>query len=232
MRAVDVMTRSVVSIEPDMPVSDLAQLMLSRNVSAVPVVEPGGRLVGIVSEGDLMRRPELGTEKHRSWWLRAIVEETVLAAEYAKSHARTARDVMTRDVITVSEDTPLADIVGLLEKHHIKRVPVVRNSNVVGIVSRANLLRAFAAHASREGPSASIDDRATRARVLTELERQPWWHGYRFTVVVLNGIVHLYGAAQSPEERSAIRILAEGTAGVRSVENHIALIRPAMLSAS
>lgn len=231
MKAVDIMTRSVVSIEPDMPVSHIARLMLSRNISAVPVVDPGGRLVGIVSEGDLMRRPELGTEKHRSWWLRVIVEENVLAAEYAKSHARTARDVMTRDVIAVSEDTPLADIVGLLEKHHIKRVPVVRNGNVVGIVSRANLLRAFAARASSKRPSLS-DDRATRARVLAELERQPWWHGHRFTVVVLGGIVHLYGAAQSPEERSAIRVLAEGTAGVKGVENHIALIRPAMLSAS
>jgi CBS-domain-containing membrane protein len=224
MNAADIMTRSVVSVDPGLPVSEVARLMLSRGISAVPVVEPGGRIIGMISEGDLMRRTELGTERHRSWWLRVIADKATLAEEFTKSHARKARDIMTHDVVSVSEKTPAAEIVDVLEQHHIKRVPVVRDGTMVGIVSRANLLRAFASM-SFEPPDVSSDDEAIRQRLVSELRRQSWWTGDEKDIIVTDGVVHLWGMVESQKERDAIRVAAESAPGVRSVKNHVS-IRP------
>ncbi len=231
MNAADIMTRSVVSADPDLPVEEVAKLMLARGISAIPVVMPDGTLVGIVSEGDLVRRAEMGTERRRSWWLRAFVNDVELADEYVKSRGRKARDVMTPSVITVDEATPILDIVALLDKHRIKRVPVVREGRVVGIVSRANLLRAFASDAAKEPSELSDDDRAIRARLLDELKGQPWWHGREEDIVVANGTVHLWGTVQSTNQRDALVVAAENTPGVRRVENHVTVKEPPILHA-
>ncbi len=224
MRATDVMTPSVITVDPDTSVQDLAKLLSERNISGAPVVDKTGGMVGIVSEGDLLHRTELGTERHaqrRSWWLEHFASE--LARDYVKSHGRTVKDIMTHDVATVSEDTDLADIATLLETKRIKRVPVMRDGKVVGIVSRANLVRALAATTTDAPmPAADADDRAIRARLLTELEKQPWATKlWAQDVIVNNGGVHLWFGSDEPEERrQAARVAAENVPGVRSVEVH------------
>jgi CBS domain-containing protein len=223
MRAIDVMTPNVITVDPDTLVQDLAKLLSERNISGAPVVDKTGGIVGIVSEGDLLHRSELGTERHtqkrRAWWLEHFASE--LARDYVKSHGRTVKDIMTRDVATVGEDTELAEIATLLETKRIKRVPVLRDGKIVGIVSRANLVRALAA-ATTEAPMPDADDRAIRARLLTELEKQPWATKlWAQDVIVNNGVVHLWFGSDEPEERrQAARVAAENVPGVRSVEEH------------
>jgi CBS domain-containing protein len=231
VNAADIMTRTVVSADPDLPVKEVAELMLARGISAIPVVGLDGKLVGIVSEGDLVRRAEVGTERRRAWWLRALVDDVALADEYVKSRGRKARDVMTPSVVTIEESTPVAEIAGLLETHRIKRVPVVRDGRVVGIVSRANILRAFASKAAGMSAAQSDDDRAIRARLLDELKKQAWWHGREEDIVVTDGIAHLWGSVRSANERDALAVAAENTAGVRRVENHVTVDEPAILYA-
>jgi CBS domain-containing protein len=226
MKASDIMTRTVQSVSPDLPVEEVARFMLARGISAVPVLDGGGNLVGIVSEGDLMRRTELGTEKHRSWWLRLFVGDDYQAHEFVKSHGRRARDVMTRKVVTVSEDTPLAEIVTLMEEARIKRVPVMHDGKMSGIVSRANLLRAFASREVSAAAATADQDRDIRIRLLAVLENQPWWKKRSCNVVVSDGIVHLWGTTESEEEREAIRVAAENTSGVRAVRNHLNVLPP------
>lgn len=226
MKAADIMTRTVHAVSPDLPVEEVARFMLARQISAVPVVDGGGKLIGIVSEGDLMRRAELDTEKHRSWWLRLFVGTDYQAHEFVKSHGRRARDVMTRKVITVGEDTPVAEIVTLMEENRIKRVPVMRDGKMTGIVSRANLLRAFASRETAKEAETVAQDRDIQTRLLAVLEKQPWWHARACHVVVSDGIVHLWGNAESADEREAIRVAAENTSGVRGVKNHINVVPP------
>jgi CBS domain-containing protein len=226
------MTRTVVSVDPDLPLAEVAKLMLGRGISAVCVVERDGRLIGMLSEGDLLHRTELKTETSRSWWLRVVAGDDELAADYVKCRGRKARDVMTRTPVSVSESTPIAEIVAVLDRHRIKRVPVVRDGRVVGIVSRANLLRAFAVEASREPLELSSDDRAVRARLLQELGKQTWWHGRDEEVVVADGIVHLWGTVRSDEEKHAFSVAAENTPGVRAVRSHITVSAPVTLYTS
>jgi CBS domain-containing protein len=229
MNAADIMTRAVVSVDPDLPLVEVAKLMLGRGISAVCVVERDGRLVGMVSEGDLLHRAEIKTETRPSWWLRVIAGDDELAADYAKCRGRKARDVMSRSLVTVGEDAPAAAIVALLDKHRIKRVPVLRDGRVVGIVSRADLLRAFASESSRERPELAETDEAIRARMLSELRKQVWWHGRDEEVVVANGTVHLWGSVRSADEKHALAIAAENTPGVKAVRNHVTISAPVTL---
>jgi CBS domain-containing protein len=221
MKAKDVMTSDVVSVGPDSTVREVADLLLARAISAVPVID-GGKLVGIVSEGDLMRRAEIGTagETHRSWWLRLFGDSAALATDYVKAHAEHIRDVMTRDVITVAEETPLADVAAVLEANRIKRVPVVRDGRLVGIVSRANLIRALAAAKARPLAPAAPDDGAIRARVLETLRSEPWSDIGYADVTVTDGRVEFWGLYDSEEARQAARVAAENVPGVRQVEDH------------
>ena len=223
MKAADVMTDSVISVDPDVSVAQIAELMLGRGISAVPVIGAHGQLAGIVSEGDLIRRGELGTQKRRSWWLMMFSDKPTLAAEYTKARARKARDIMTRQVVSVEPTTPIVDIVELLEKHNIKRVPVVSDGRVVGIVSRANLLRAFASRAAKAAGPAATDDQAIRERLLKHLGRQPWWSERMINVVVTDGKVHYWGFVESQEQRNAMRVAAENIPGVHAVKDHMTL---------
>jgi CBS domain-containing protein len=224
MRAMDVMTTSVVTVSPDSSVRDLAALLSERGISGVPVVDQANRLVGIISEGDLLHRAETGTdrrtEKRRARWLDSLTSDRELARDYAKSHGRKVADIMTRDVITVSETTDLAEIADLFETKRIKRVPVLRDGNLVGIVSRANLVRALAAVPAQ--PAAADDDRGLRQKLLAELSGQEWARIWAADVIVRDRVVHFWFADDQPEEeRQAMRIAAENVPGVRQVEQHL-----------
>jgi CBS domain-containing protein len=221
MRAGDVMTPDVVRVRPDARVDEVARLMLEHHISGVPVIDAAGRLLGIVSEGDLVRRVETGTAGRRAWWLELLADPAALARDYVKTHGRRVTDVMTRDVLTVGVDTPVEDIARLLERRRIKRVPVVRDGRVIGIVSRADLVRGLAVRPAVPPPAGVADDRAIRERVLAALRTQPWWVGAYRNVVVVDGVVHLWGLARSPAERDAMRVAAETVPGVRGVEDHL-----------
>jgi CBS domain-containing protein len=219
MKAKDVMTPHVISVQSDNTVGEVAERLMKHGISAVPVVD-GDRMVGIVSEGDLIRRAEIGTaERRRSWWLRIFTGTETLATEYVKSHARRVRDIMTKNVISVSEETSLSEIAALLEKNHIKRVPVLRGGQLVGIVSRANLIRRLATFAPNL-PTTATDDREIRAKILEALRSQPWSIASGTDVTVTQGLVELWGLYDSKEEREATRVAAENVPGVRKVEDH------------
>jgi len=214
MKARDVMTKSVVIVRPETKVREIARRLIERNVSAVPVVDAEERVVGIVSEGDLMRRPESGTERHPSWWLHLFAGAEDWAQQYVKSHGLTAADVMTRSVITTSEETPVEEIATLLEKHRIKRVPIVRDGRLVGIVSRANLLHGLIAGMLRVSPTPS-DDQMKQA-----LDKSLAEAGLRMdflNVVISQGVVRLWGMVESEEEKRAAQLAAERIPGVKRV---------------
>jgi CBS domain-containing protein len=226
MRAADVMTANVITVDPDTTVQALAALLSERAISGAPVVDAAGRLVGIVSEGDLLHRIEIGTEAHgrrqRSWWLEDFSSEQ--AKDYVKAHGRTVKDIMTRDVVTITEQTDLGEVATLLETKRIKRVPVMRDDKIVGIVSRSNLVRALGA---ARAPAISVtgdDDRALRARLFADLRKQDWAAKiWAQDIIVNGGVVHLWFTAdESNETKEAARVAAESISGVRGVEVHIA----------
>jgi CBS domain-containing protein len=177
--------------------------------------------VGIVSEGDLLHRAETGTERRRSWWLDMVASTNQLAGEYVKSHSGKVKDVMTRGVISVIEEMPVADIAILLETKRIKRVPVLRDGRLVGIVSRANLVRALAMTISERPSGAEAEDRAIRDKLLAELKAQKWAEVAPANIIVKDGIVHLWSSYYSEEEKRALIMAAESIPGVRRVENHM-----------
>lgn len=218
LHAKDVMTREVISIGPESTVLEAAELMLKNRISAVPVIADG-RLVGILSEGDLVHRAEIGTAGHTpSWWLRLFKNPGALAEAYARSHSRRVADLMTGDVHTVSETTPVADAADLFDRARIKRVPVMRGDTVVGMLSRADLLKALVA-SGHEGGDAKPDDETIRARLLEEIGREPWATLSELNVEVKDGFVSFWGTAASEEERRATRVLAENLDGVKGVRD-------------
>ncbi len=227
MKAADVMATDVVTVSADACVADVAAILLRHRISAVPVVNAQGELIGIVSEGDLLRRAEADTERRRSRWLDLLIAKEVLAAEFVKSHSRKVTDVMTREVITARPDTPLREIAGCLERNGIKRVPIVRDRKVVGIVSRANLLQAIACMKQEPVPDTAAADAAIRAEVEKELKAKSWTSPLLINVFVQDGTVNLWGLVGSAEEKQAVRVLAEVTPGVRAVNDNL-LIRPAL----
>jgi CBS domain-containing protein len=224
MQAADLMTTNVVTVDEDATAQEAAALMLRHHISALPVVDRSGKLVGIVSEGDLMRRAELGTERERSWWLELLTADRNLAADYVKAHGRKVGEVMTRKLITASPSTPINEIALLLEKHAIKRVPILDHGKLVGIVARANLLQALAglkpaALAAQPGKDAEI-----REEILARLSGAPW-RPWLLNVTVHGGVADLWGIANGVEQKTATGVAAENAPGVVSVNNHI-IVRP------
>jgi CBS-domain-containing membrane protein len=221
MKASDIMVAKVVTIGPNASVRDVANLLLNEHISAVPVVSEDGNLLGIVSEGDLMRRAEVGTERHRSWWLEMLSSDEALAAEFVKANARKAADVMTRDVITANPETQVCDIASLMEKSRVKRVPIVKDGKVVGIVSRANLLQALASAPLEADAQQKVDDSALREKVEARLSAQAWTKPWQLNVIVHDGIVDLWGVVHSQIEKTAARVAAERVPGVRPVNDNL-----------
>jgi CBS domain-containing protein len=219
MNAADVMTTEVITVGPQATVREIAEILLECRITGVPVVEEG-HVVGIVSEADLLRRHEIGTERRPRgpWWLRLLTGEPG-PADYVKSHATHAADIMTRDVHCVSETTPIAEIAVLFANRAIKRVPVVRDGRLVGIVSRANLVQALAIAGSPRTSAPSVQDDAIRKQLLQELAGQAWWRADS-NVLVAGGVVHYWGVCENDLEKQAARVAAENIPGVRRVEDH------------
>jgi CBS domain-containing protein len=218
MRARDVMTRTVVTVRPDSTVEELAQLMINHRISGVPVIHGARGLVGIVTEGDLLRRVETETERDGARGGGWFSSKSRLAAEYAKTHARRVSDVMTRDVVSVGELTSLVEIADLMESKHIRRVPVVHDGKVAGIVSRSDLLKIVASGGIRDADE--DHDRTIRERLFAELRQQKWARSAEGNIVVSDGVVHLWGVVGSEAERAALRVAAENVEGVQGVEDH------------
>ncbi|MBV8121239.1 MAG: CBS domain-containing protein [Alphaproteobacteria bacterium] len=221
MDAVDVMTHDVITVGEDASIIEVARLLAEQRISAVPVVDRDRRVIGMVSEGDLLHRAETGTERRRAWWLDMLAATNQLAREYVKSHSQTVKDVMTRDVISVTDTTPVGDIAVLLETKGIKRVPVLCEGKLAGIVSRANLVQALAMTVT-EGPAgAANDDRVVREKLLAELKSQRWAEVAPANVTVRDGVVHLWNSYASEDERRAFLAAAHNIPGVRRVEDHM-----------
>jgi CBS domain-containing protein len=225
MNASDVMTRNVLSVRPEATIAEAIRLMLDNRISGLPVLDETGRLVGILTEGDLLRRGETGTERHRPRWLEILMGPGRLAEEYVRTHGRRIAEVMTRDPVGVSPDTPLEEIVALMERHRIKRVPVLDGDVPVGILSRADLLRGLAG-ALAEAPVAAASDEEIHERILAELARAAWVPRDGVAITVKNGVVDLNGVILDEKERVALRVAAENVPGVRAVQDHLVWVEP------
>jgi CBS domain-containing protein len=224
MRARDVMTTDVVTVSPETSVRDAARLMLGKRISGLPVVDAAGQLVGVISEGDLMRRAELITER-RPWWEALASSPEEKAHDYTKAHGMQVRDVMTKDIVTIDEHEPLDRIAMLFEGKGIKRAPVVADGKVIGIVSRANLLQGLAAGKITE---AGPDDNEIRAAILQAAREDAGVRTSLVDVTVHSGIVYLWGNVGSDAERDAVRVAAETAEGVREVRDHLRILPPSV----
>lgn len=225
MKAKDVMTRRIVSIAPDATVLQAARLMLQHHISGLPVVDASGTLVGILSEGDFLRRRETATERRRSRWLEFLMGPGKIAAEYTHSHGEKVSEVMTDEARTVDEDTDLEAVVELMERHRIKRVPVMRGGKMTGILTRSNLMHAMVSMARSE-PAAPKGDADIRERLLSEIQAQDWAPAATVNPVVRNGVVELWGAIMDERQRAALQVAAENIPGVKAVKDHLVWIEP------
>jgi CBS domain-containing protein len=225
MKAADVMRYQVVTVSADTTVAEAARLMLLHGISGLPVVNPAGTVIGIVTEGDLLRRTETGTERHHSRWLEFVLGPGRLAGEYVHTHGRKVEEVMTRKVVVVARDAPLEEVVGLMERRRVKRLPVVEAGRLVGIVSRADLLKVLAQLAPMAPPVAASDTEI-RARVLAEIDKSPWALRGCLDAVANGGVVELRGVIGDERQRAALRVAAENVQGVKKVIDHLVWVEP------
>lgn len=222
MRAHQIMTKDVVTIGPDASIVEASRLMLEHHISGLPVVDAHGHLVGIVSEGDFLRRTEIGTQRKRQRWLQFLIGPDREASEFVRQSGRKVGEIMSRSALTVGEDTSLEEIVSLMEKNHVKRLPVMRRDRLVGIVTRANLLSAVASLA-RDIPDPTADDDHIRERV-TQAILKTGWRPIGLQVTVRKGLVHLGGLIVNESSRQAANVAAENVAGVTEVRDHLCLV--------
>lgn len=227
MKVRHAMSTHVVTVMPDTPLSDAMRTMLREHISGLPVVDAQGTLVGMLTEGDLMRRAETGTEPTHPAWLRFLFGPGRVAREFTVSHARRVGDVMTHDVITIDADAPLADAVGLMEQHRVKRLPVLGGQRLEGILSRADLLRAFVTATPDAAPD-DLSDAAIASRIARELDGKPWTPRETMSVDVRGGVVTLRGVLLDDAVRDALVVLAENTAGVVRVVDQLTTVEPMM----
>lgn len=219
LTARDLMTRRVHTIRPDVPIEQAVAILTQRGVSALPVVDKDGRVLGMISEGDLFRRRELGTNRRRRGWLEILVNSDRLARDYIRSHAQTVRDLMTTKVVSATESASAAEIADMLDAHRIKRVPVIRNGKLVGVVSRADLIRALLGRPGK--PRKPGDARVIQEAFLQRLRRQPWTLGASVNIAVSDGVVELWGDVATEEQARALGVMAESIAGVTAVRNRL-----------
>ena len=225
MKAEDVMTRDVISIDPNATVLQAARLMLQHHISGLPVIDGNSNLVGVLSEGDFLRRRETKTERRRSRWLEFLMGPGRVADEYTHSHGNRVSEVMTAEVQTVEQDTALEDIVDMMERRRIKRVPVVCGGQVVGIITRSNLMHAMVSLARKAEPTAT-GDASIRERLLAEIKREQWAPAAMINVVVHEGVVELWGVIIDERQRQALKVAAENISGVKAVKDHLAWVEP------
>ena len=223
MKAADLMTSFVVTVTPEATIEYAAHLMLQHRISGLPVMDSDGAVLGIVTEGDLLRRAETGTDKHHARWVSLLIGPGRLAQEYVRTHGRKVGEVMTERVLTVTPQTPLSDIVALMETRHVKRAPVVDQERLVGIVSRADVMAALVGLLS-EKPAGAATDTEIRNQILAEIDRQPWGPRGSVDVIVANGIVVLKGAIPDERERAALCVAAENISGVKAVHDRLVWI--------
>ena len=230
MNVADIMTRQVISVTPQTTIAEAARLLLDHRISGLPVVDPDGAVVGIITEGDLLHRVETGTQRRHSHWLEFLIAPGRLAREYIDANARNVGELMSEDVVSVTPRDSLPEVIRLMEHHHVKRLPVIEAGRLVGIVSRANLVRALL-HNLAEPPGnpagdAVAGDAEIRDRILAEIAKQPWGPRASVDVRVAAGIVELYGSITDERERTALRVLAENQPGVKAVRDHLVWIEP------
>lgn len=224
MNAADVMTHNVVTVERRTPIREAIRLMLANKVSGLPVVD-GGKVEGILTEGDLLRRSEIATERRHWPWLDFLLGPGRTASEYVRTHGRTCEQLMSHDVISVTPDTSLAEIVQLMERRRIKRVPVIEDGNLLGIVSRPDLLAAVARALDVPQPPAGSDD-AIHEQILAELDKADWAPRSGLTVTVHDGIVEFDGVILDEHERTALRVAAENVPGVKGIVDRLVWVEP------
>jgi CBS-domain-containing membrane protein len=225
MIVADVMTPNCITVSPDATVEEAVNLMLSKHLSGLFVVDKAGDLAGVVTEGDLLRRDELGTQRSRPWWLRLLASPAQQALDFTHANGRHIRDVMTTDVLSLPKDAPLEDVVTMMEKHRIKRLPVTADGRVVGVVSRADLLRALIGRVRNAEP-VTTDDRAIRSAILAAMEAQPWAPATTLNVTVTEGVVDIWGTITNEQERRGIHVIVENTSGVKEIHDHLVYIEP------
>lgn len=227
MQAHEIMTKAVVSVRPETSVRDIAALMTDKRVSGVPVLAEDGTVLGIVSQTDLLHRRELGTETKQKWWLKLFSDPDRSAREFSKAHGLKAKDVMTRHVVSVDESTDLADVAAVLDRNRIKRVPVLRNGKMVGLIARSDFV-GMLSRTPAAGGGVAVDT-ASLQRVLREkINAQSWLNASYLNVIIDDGNVQLWGFVGSNEQRRALRVLVEETEGVKSVDDHLGVGYPAM----
>ena len=228
MRARDIMTTEVVTVAPSTSVSALAQLLVERKISAAPVVADG-KLVGLVSEGDLLHREETGTEPRPSWWKELFRSTEDRARAYLKAHGQKAADVMTSQLTTVGPDAEVGEIAELMERHRIKRVPVVEDGRLVGIVARGDLLRILVKAADHTAEPVAVSDQQLAQAVLDEIQSAGLATTTTLNVIATDGTVGLWGFVASETERQAVAVAARSVKGSKGVDNHLA-VRPPYLT--
>lgn len=224
MRAHQIMTRPVTTVSPDASIREAATIMLQRNISGLPVVDVAGKLVGILSEGDFIRRSEIGTQRRRGRFLKLLLGPGQAAADFVHEHGCKVSEVMTTEPVTITEDTSLEVIAALMEKNRLKRLPVLRDGRVVGIVSRANLLQAVASLA-RQIPDPTADDDHIRSRIIDALGKNDWCP-QSLNVIVRDGIVHLNGIITDERSRKAAIVCAENIFGAKEIHDHLCWVDP------
>jgi CBS domain-containing protein len=224
MRAHQIMTRKVITVSTAASIVDAANIMLEKHVSGLPVIDETGKLVGIVSQGDFIRRAEIGTQRQRGRWLQFLLGPGRVASDFVHERGRKVGEIMTLDPCTVTEDSTLEDIVQLMENNNVKRLPVMRGDQLVGIVTRSNLLQAVA-ELAREVPDPTADDDHIRNHIVASIEKADWTP-FGLGVIVCNGNVHLSGVITNENSRQAAIVAAENVAGVRKVHDHLCWVEP------
>ena len=229
MNAQDAMTKDVVTVGPQTTVGEIAAVLVRHRISAVPVVSEDSWVIGIVSQTDLGHRSETGTERQRKWWLDMFADSDTKAREYIKSHGLKAEDVMSRIVVSVSKQATLAEVADVLDSHRIRQVPVMDGGKLVGMISRADLVRKLA-EIKIAAPAARPDNGALQKAIWQQIKAQPWLRSAYINLAVKDGVVELYGAVDSSEQRRALRVLVEGVSGVRKVEDNVGMLPKVMAS--
>ncbi len=224
MNVSDIMTRNAISVQPRTTVIDAARIMLANNVSGLPVLDENGVLVGVVTEGDLLRRAEIGTEGEQAGWLKALLQPSAVAADYVATHSRHVSGVMTHSPMFVTPDTSLAEVAQTLLRKRIKRLPVLENNRLIGVVSRADLLKALTSKLIQTNENASDDE--ILAYIKAEIEKAKWAPKSGLRVSVKDKVVTLDGTIFSDEERQAVNTIAENAPGVKEVKDEMVFVDP------